>query len=55
MSPRGPLAPLGLGSVAPHAGEGQLPWVLNGAPAWGEMPQPGEDDAPAFSYLLCQI
>lgn len=33
-----PWAP-DLGSLAPHGGEGQLPWVLNGVPAWGEMPR----------------
>lgn len=39
MASRGPLAPPDLGSMAPHGGEGQLPWVLNGVPAWGEMPR----------------
>lgn len=52
MGPRGLLAPPDLGSVAPHGGEGQLPWVLNGVPAWGGN---AKDDAPACSYLLWQI
>lgn len=36
VGPRGPLAPPDLGSVAPHSGEGQLPWVLN---RLGEAPR----------------